>query len=126
MLLASSGIAFSTHFCGGIAVENGFSLGYKALDCGMAVSSCSLTSPKNTSSVDQPDCCDTQINLLQIDQLFQTDFVKAERVDGSHFILAVCPTSPVVINNILWNLPDCHAPPESGTKRCISLQTFLI
>ncbi|MCW8982391.1 MAG: hypothetical protein OQJ83_13490 [Altibacter sp.] len=68
LLLSSSGIAYSQHFCSGYEVMAKFTLGEMFLSCGMEMSSDSCDSSTETQS--EKHCCDNEYTSVETDDTF--------------------------------------------------------
>lgn len=66
LLMSSSGVAYTQHFCGGKEMASSVTLGEKSLSCGMdmPVSTCDV--PTNT----EEGCCDNEHTAVTTDENF--------------------------------------------------------
>lgn len=67
MLLSSSGIAFSQHFCGEMEMASEITLGKKDLSCGMEDYT---DSPCTNTHLTEDHCCQNQFTSVQTDDNF--------------------------------------------------------
>ena len=71
ILISSTGITFSTHFCMGRAVHNELSLGMDILSCGMMDEAKSCTSDSEGQNLMAPSCCDNEFLSIEIQDDYQ-------------------------------------------------------
>ena len=71
ILISSTGITFSTHFCMGRAVHNELSIGMDKLSCGMMDESESCDSNSGDQHLMAPSCCDNEFLSIQIQDDYQ-------------------------------------------------------
>jgi hypothetical protein len=69
ILLSNAGLALSTHFCGGMAVEHQLSFGFADVGCGMEESLSSCQNPSKTAEgFAKAPCCQDAHQLLQLEE----------------------------------------------------------
>ncbi len=66
LLLSSSGLAYSQHFCGGMEITSSITLGEKSLSCRMEVPASACDLPTNSDG----DCCDDEHTAVKTDDSF--------------------------------------------------------
>lgn len=72
MLASSSGIAYAQHFCGGMEMRAGVTLGEKDLSCGMDADGQDSSCGDEDSAPKAHDCCKNHITKVQTDDNFAT------------------------------------------------------
>ena len=66
ILVSSTGLTFTTHFCMGHAVTSEVMLGKGTLECGMNGMDTACDLPKDTFAFMLPTCCDTEYISVDI------------------------------------------------------------
>lgn len=124
------GLAMSTHYCGGHAVESQLTLGYEDLNCGMKmVTSCS-ENDSNTYSFQKKPCCENKYKSYDIDD----DFLKSQFLLDFSPLVYVQPvlhvssfeTQVVKHANHQKKAFYPHAPPLQDEEIYLFIQSFLL
>ncbi len=71
ILISSTGITLSTHFCMGRAVENEISLGMDLLNCGMMDEVELCRTDSDGQNLMAPSCCDNEFLSIKIQDDYQ-------------------------------------------------------
>ncbi len=71
ILISSTGITFSTHFCMGHAVISKLMIGKSDLSCGMNEMESACGGKENTSTLLAAGCCATEYLAIQVDDNYQ-------------------------------------------------------
>lgn len=98
LLLVNMSLTFSTHYCGGEAVETSISLGKADVGCGMEVTSTDdCDSP--TDGVISKNCCSNEHYTLSIDEDYKEN--TAQEISAFKTIVA----APVEVNSNFFIAP---------------------
>jgi hypothetical protein len=124
ILLSSTGLTYSTHFCMGRAVDHVVKMGVHDLDCGMANMDKACSSDE--MALDVPTCCDNEHVFVDIDDEFKV--VNPETKFNAKFIVAF--TYSFLLENLTIEEPALafadHSPPPLGHDYQSMYQTFLL
>jgi len=125
LLLSSSGIAYSQHFCGGYEVMAKFTLGEMFLSCGMEMDSGSCETTMDTQS--EKHCCDNEYTSVETDDTFAK--ASFEVTFSSYEFTAPVSEFPLQQAVLYTNNIDFFAdysPPPLGKDIPVLYQIFLI
>lgn len=70
LLVSSSGMAYSRHFCGGMEIASEITFGEKHLSCGMDMDAESSDCDDESKIFDKKHCCENLIAKVQTDDNF--------------------------------------------------------
>ncbi|NJN42793.1 MAG: hypothetical protein HC811_11735 [Flammeovirgaceae bacterium] len=127
ILLASNiGLALTTHFCGGHAVENNLVIGISDLRCAMQEmeEDAGLPHSENGTFFSPQPCCDNDYKIFQLE----------EDVETPH-LFSTSNLSPFVVQDVLNNAIQSqtftldytsYSPPRLTHEVVISYQVFRI
>ncbi len=106
LLVVNMSLTFSTHYCGGEAVETNVAIGKSAVGCGMEMPEINTCDNENgVATIDKEDCCHNTYHTVSLeDDYTQISF-----------------TAPVLLIAELWPIPASIQSPVFELKHACSI-----
>ena len=125
MLASSSGIAYAQHFCGGMEMMAGITLGQQQLSCGMDADI--PTSNCDDTDITDHGCCDNNFTKIQTDDNFAKAFfdLKLDKTFIATFFSVFVLHELEIASTAKTSFAD-YSPPPLLQDLNILYETFLI
>ena len=124
ILVSSTGLTYSTHFCMGSAVEHALKIGKHNLSCGMSTMDEDCSSDEMT--LNAPGCCDNEHVFVEIEDDFKISVT--ETPVNLKFVVAF--SYAFLSKNLTIEEPSQafvdHSPPPLDHDYQTMLQTFIL
>lgn len=127
MLVSSSGIAYAQHFCGGMEMMAGVTLGKKQLSCGMEEDFSTADCDEQSVVPEAHDCCKNHITKIQTDDNFaKASFdIKLNKTFVATFVSVFVLQEAIIAPTQKTFFAD-YSPPPLERDLNILYETFLI
>ncbi len=124
LLVVNMSLTFSTHYCGGEAVETSVALGKSTVGCGMEMSEVNTCDNENgIATIDKVDCCHNTHHTISLEE----DYVQNSFTAPVLLIAEVWPI-PALIQLPTFQLKQgcfvAYSPPLVRQNRQVLYQVF--